>query len=51
MQTGGGCQFDDDDDSMSDDMDVASISMVKDDLMMSDDEDETPSLGELIKIL
>jgi len=33
---------------MSDDVDVASISMVEDDLMMSDDEDETPSLGVLI---
>ena len=49
MQTGGGRQSDDDDDSMSDVVDVANISMVENDLMMSDDdEDETPSLGELI---
>ena len=51
MQTGGGRQSDDDDDSMSCDVDVASISMVEGDLMLSDDEDETPSLGELILFL
>ena len=34
---------------MSDDVDVANSSMVENDLMMSDDdEDETPSMDELI---
>ena len=46
IQTGGGHQSDDD--AMSSDMDVANISMIKNDHMMSDDEDETPSLGKLI---
>jgi len=33
---------------MSCDADVASISMVEGDLMLSDDKNETPSMGELI---
>ena len=50
MQTGGGRQSVDDE-SVSSGADAADIAMVEDDLMMFDDDDKSPSLGEWIRSL